>query len=276
MEKTQQSNSGLTEKFQNIILAQSGVNGFISDLDRGAAIAGLTCLNEKAAAADAEITVNLNGQEIGKFNTNKPVQMASIDIDSKLLIEGENVLSFAMEGNGKLVASATLSGFSTIPDEYKVEKDFTVQYHRYYHDGLSFQGKRLSNKGSSPAQNIKKGERVQVYIQVNQERSSVMIAQQPGTWRQPPAMLLPINNPVAFVHGKAGSLTVLDRAEENPDTYQTNYSEHNELATLYFNQGNYAKAREHIMAVRKSQPTWENTNNSRMLLWIECAITIKF
>ena len=314
-------NSGLTEKFQNIILAQSGVNGFISDLDRGAAIAGLTCLNEKAAAADAEITVNLNGQEIGKFNTNKPVQMASIDIDSKLLIEGENVLSFAMEGNGKLVASATLSGFSTIPDEYKVEKDFTVQYHRYYHDGLSFQGKRLSNKGSSPAQNIKKGERVQVYIQVNQERSSVlesvliecipagftyergslkgshsgariednhlvvtfdgqvknrslrytMIAQQPGTWRQPPAMLLPINNPVAFVHGKAGSLTVLDRAEENPDTYQTNYSEHNELATLYFNQGNYAKAREHIMAVRKSQPTWENTNNSRMLLWIECA-----
>ena len=96
-----------------------------------------------------------------------------------------------------------------------------------------------------------------------------IIAHHVGTWRQPPTLLLPLRSPTNFAYGSAGTLQIISNEEESTDTYVMNYAEHNEMATLYFGQGNYDQAREHITAAQKLRPSQENLANSRMLLWIE-------
>jgi len=310
----------LANTLREIILSNAGAGGFTSDLERGAAMAGLTRFQEKVDAADAKITVNLNGKALGEFSTDKPELMADIKIDPKLLAEGKNTLTFSMEGKGRLITATTLSGFAPMSHKNKGHNKLSITSPRYYREGLSFQGERLKATGSSPAKTINKGERVRVQFIANvnnyNSRESIlieripagfvyeagsltgkhsgariegnhliitfdgwlkrtfsysMIARHTGTWRQPPALLVPLRNPANFIYKEKGTLTVIDTNAKNPDAYVMNYSEHNELAALYFKQGDYAKAHEHIMAVRKKHPNWVNTENSRMLFWIESA-----
>ncbi|BDS05732.1 hypothetical protein NT6N_07720 [Oceaniferula spumae] len=303
------------------VFINAGAGGFTSDLDRGAALVGLARHEEKADAADARIAVSLNGKAIGEFTTDQPKLMADISIDPKLLVDGKNTLTFSTEGKGRLLAAATINGFAPLPEKHIIDEKFSITNHRYYREGLSFQGKRLSSWGTSPAKTVNKGERVRVQFTVNHQRSNErevvlieripagfvyetgtlkgnhsgariennhlvitfdgwfkhrsfsynIIARHPGTWRQPPTLLLPLRTPADSVHGEPGSLTVIGAEEKNPDAYVKNISERSELAGLYFKQGELEKARVEIMAIRKERPDWENVNNSRILLWVETA-----
>ncbi|MGB0993810.1 MAG: hypothetical protein ACPG32_15245, partial [Akkermansiaceae bacterium] len=162
--------SKLTASLRNHVLENSGAGGFTSDLERGAALAGLARIEEKIETTDATISIKLNGKEVGSFSTDKPETMANIKVDSSLLVAGKNSLSFSMEGKGQLLAAATLQGFTPIPQEVKIDKQFSVTNHRYYREGLSFQGTPLRARSTSPAKTVNKGERVQVQFEINHER----------------------------------------------------------------------------------------------------------
>ena len=166
------ANGELTVNLRDMILAGSGASGFTSDLERGAALVGLTQFGKNEDATDATLTITLNGQAIGEFTTDKPERIADIDIDPKLLADGKNTLTFAMEGKGSLLAAATIHGFAPVPDKKINDEKFSISDHRYYREGLSHQGMPLKARGTSPAKTVNKGERVQVQFTLNHQRTT--------------------------------------------------------------------------------------------------------
>ncbi|MBK1856022.1 tetratricopeptide repeat protein [Verrucomicrobiaceae bacterium 5K15] len=179
-----QPKSALTTTLRDVVLMNSGADGFTSDLDRGAALVTLAKFEQQADPADARVSISLNGKKLAEINTDQPKEMANITVDSKLLVEGENTLSFAMEGTGRLVAGATITGFAPLPEEHKIDPNFEITRHRYAREGLSFQGKPLRARGTSPAKTVNQGERVRVDLfvhhQRNNEREVVVIERIPA------------------------------------------------------------------------------------------------
>ncbi len=90
----------------------------------------------------------------------------------------------------------------------------------------------------------------------------------PGNFRILPTTIREIGNPAFLSVGPTPALTVLAQGEKSPDAYDLNISERYALGTLYFNDGEDAKALEYLTAVFTENPKYNESELARMLLWI--------
>jgi len=106
----------------------------------------------------------------------------------------------------------------------------------------------------------------------NYQLSYTLIASEAGTWYHRPTLLSPNYDVNQMTHNTAQELTVLSEVDDGkPAPYQINAAEHYELAKLYFDDKEYAKAKQHIIAYNKLKQSSEDPQLARMLLWIETA-----
>ncbi|MBT8037129.1 MAG: tetratricopeptide repeat protein [Verrucomicrobiae bacterium] len=95
-----------------------------------------------------------------------------------------------------------------------------------------------------------------------------LVAYAPGTYRILPGTVRDLYNRNRMAIGKARTLTVLPPGENSEDPYKMNRYEHNELATLNFNDGNYEPALKHLLYLFKNHRKHYEREAARMLLWI--------
>lgn len=210
----------------------------------------------------------------------KPIP-AKADVDEKFAIKTHSYFRQGLSFQGRQLRAHGTSPAKTVRAGERVKVHFTVSHYRNdIRDAVlieripaGFVYEKGSLTGTHSGARIENNHLVLTFDGgfKHSAFSYRIIARQPGTWRQPPTMLIPLRNPSAAVHGTSGTLTVIPATEKSPDVYVMNVSEHSELAALHFKQGNQIEARKHIMAIRKASPNWENPEHSRMLLWIETA-----
>ncbi|MEI7900592.1 MAG: tetratricopeptide repeat protein [bacterium] len=95
----------------------------------------------------------------------------------------------------------------------------------------------------------------------------------PGKYRLLPPVIRELNNPAFLSIGPGSELTVLAAGEKSPDPYEMNDGERYALGKCHFDDGAYATALEHLSAVFKSNPKYNESELARMLLWIYTAPT---
>ena len=90
----------------------------------------------------------------------------------------------------------------------------------------------------------------------------------PGKFRILPAVIREIGNPAFMAVGPTPELTILAVGEKSPDPYVMNRGERYTLGQCHFNDGEFAKALEYLAAVFKEDSKYNESELSRMLLWI--------
>ncbi len=93
----------------------------------------------------------------------------------------------------------------------------------------------------------------------------------PGKFRMLPPVIREQGNANFMSIGPVSELTVLATGEKSADEYQMNRDEHYALGKLYFDDGDYATALEHLTIVHKEERTYNESELARMLLWIYTA-----
>ena len=83
-----------------------------------------------------------------------------------------------------------------------------------------------------------------------------------------PTVIRDVVNTSRMRIGKSHTLTVLAPGEKSEDPYTLNDAERYKLGQLNFIDGNYAKAREYLAALRKKNKSYSEQDVCRMLLWI--------
>ncbi len=92
-----------------------------------------------------------------------------------------------------------------------------------------------------------------------------------GEYRVLPTVIRDALNPGRMRVGGKADLVVLAPGAKSDDPYQINTSERYALANLYFRDGLYKQALEHLAVLFKTQRTYNERDVARMLLWIYTA-----
>lgn len=97
-----------------------------------------------------------------------------------------------------------------------------------------------------------------------------LVAHVPGKYRVLPGILYDAVNRSHMRVGKPGNLEILKPGEKSKDPYETNGSEHFELATKLFNDGKMDEAQNHLDELFKDKDDRKKYERdvARMLLWI--------
>ena len=100
-----------------------------------------------------------------------------------------------------------------------------------------------------------------------------LVARRPGIWNVPPDVLRDACETRFYQNGPEAKLTVLPPGETPKEKYEMNRDELFELATKFFQEGDLAKAREHLfwpITDAEGRKLYER-DVARMLLWIHTA-----
>ena len=89
-----------------------------------------------------------------------------------------------------------------------------------------------------------------------------------GAYRVPPTRIVDERDPSQIGRGAATELSVLALGQESPDPYQLNDSERLALGRLFFAEGNYAGALEHLTPLFGRTPRPAEQELAKTLLWI--------
>ncbi len=89
-----------------------------------------------------------------------------------------------------------------------------------------------------------------------------------GEYRVLPTVIRDALNPGRMRVGKQADLIVLAPGVKSDDPYTINISERYALANLYFRDGLYKQALEHLASLFKTRRTYNEREVARMLLWI--------
>ena len=90
----------------------------------------------------------------------------------------------------------------------------------------------------------------------------------PGRYRVLPTIIRDLHHPERMRFGKVGTIAVLAPGERSPDVYRMNNSELYQLGRRHFDDGHYRQALKLLTKLYAKQPTYNQREVARMLLWI--------
>ncbi|MEX2213974.1 MAG: tetratricopeptide repeat protein [Phycisphaeraceae bacterium] len=136
---------------------------------RGPAVAALAAFYGKAQQAgdDYTLTLLVNGKEVKQVARKGTEGTLLVDVPSDVLIDGPNMVTFQMKGQGKYAYAATLRGFSADMNDPKSFAYPFVTARSYRHAMLEYRGKPIGVYSTSPVRNLETGQRTQVLININ-------------------------------------------------------------------------------------------------------------
>lgn len=148
------------------LLQAHGCFGFPTDRARGPAVAALAAWfgPGKEQATDLEITVRVNGTDVGTVKAKGTAARTLIEVPSATLKADKTVVEFRMKGRGRYTYAATLFGFSgdTKPTGDQVNPGIDIWQH--LHAPLEYRGKPVNVASTSPVSNLEHGKQVRVQI----------------------------------------------------------------------------------------------------------------
>lgn len=149
------------------LLQMRGCFGFPTGRARGPAVAALAAWfgTAKEQTTETEITVTVNGQDVGVVKSKESHGLSYLEVPTELLKDDRNLVAFKMRGHGRYTYAATLSGFSSDTSSTGDRVHPSVDQWRYLHSRLEYRGRPIEAASSSPVKNLENGQRVSVEVQ---------------------------------------------------------------------------------------------------------------
>lgn len=143
-----------------------GCFGYHTGRARGAAVAALSSWfsRGKEQSTDLEITVQVNGKEIGIVKSTGSNGLNLLEVPADAIKPGKNIVEFKARGRGRYTYAADLFGFS--PDTKSNTNSVRpgVNSWEHMHAPLEYRGSPISVASSSPVKNLENGQRVNVRL----------------------------------------------------------------------------------------------------------------
>ncbi|MCF7673891.1 MAG: tetratricopeptide repeat protein [Akkermansiaceae bacterium] len=154
------------ETTANALLQARGCFGFPTGRARGPAVAALAAWlgAGKQQATDMEITVHVNGREVGLIKATGGSAQTLLEIPGDALKADKTVVEFKMKGRGRYTYAATLFGFSKDTKATGDQVNPGIDVFNYRHAPLEYRGKPITATSSSPVKNLEHGQRVHVSV----------------------------------------------------------------------------------------------------------------
>jgi uncharacterized protein YfaS (alpha-2-macroglobulin family)/TolA-binding protein len=153
------------------LLRFRGCFGYQTGRARGVAVAALSSWFGlgKEQATDLEITVQVNGKEIGVIKSEGANGLNLLEVPVDAIKPGKNLVEFKARGRGTFTYSADLFGFSsdTKPNDVRPR----INRIQHLHAALEYRGKPINAASSSPVKNLENGQRMHVIIDTTGESS---------------------------------------------------------------------------------------------------------
>lgn len=148
------------------LLQARGCFGFPTARARGPAVAALAAWlgTGKQQATDMEITVHVNGREVGLIKATGGSAQTMLEIPGDALKADKTVVEFKMKGRGRYTYAATLFGFSKDTKATGDQVNPGIDVFNYRHAPLEYRGKPINANSSSPVKNLEHGQRVHVGV----------------------------------------------------------------------------------------------------------------
>ena len=153
------------------LLRFHGCFGYHSGRARGVAVAALSTWYGlgKEQDTDLEITVQVNGKEIGVVKSEGASGLNLLEVPADAIKPGKNLVEFKARGRGTYTYAADLSGFS--PDTKASDIRPRINRIRHLHAALEYRGKPINASSSSPVKNLENGQRMHLIIDTTGESS---------------------------------------------------------------------------------------------------------
>ena len=153
------------------LLRFRGCFGYPTGRSRGVAVAALSSWFGlgKEQATDLEITVQVNGKEIGVIKSEGANGLNLLEVPADAIKPGKNLVEFKARGRGIYTYSADLFGFSsdTKPNDARPR----INRIQHLHAALEYRGKPINAASSSPVKNLENGQRMHVIIDTTGENT---------------------------------------------------------------------------------------------------------
>jgi uncharacterized protein YfaS (alpha-2-macroglobulin family)/TolA-binding protein len=158
--------SKVAESAAQSLLQMRGCFGFQTGRARGPAVAALAAWFgiAKEQSTETEITVTVNGQDVGVVKSRESHGLSYLEVPAELLKGDRNLVAFKMRGHGRFTYAATLSGFSSDTTSTGDRVHPSVDQWRYLHSRLEYRGRPIEATSSSPVKNLENGQRVSVEL----------------------------------------------------------------------------------------------------------------
>lgn len=153
------------------LLRFHGCFGYPTGRARGVAVAALSSWFGlgKEQDTDLEITVQVNGTEIGVVKSEGAGGLNLLEVPADAIKPGKNLVEFKARGRGTYTYAADLSGFSSDTKANDVRP--RINRIRHLHAALVYRGKPINASSSSPVTNLENGQRMHVIIDTTGESS---------------------------------------------------------------------------------------------------------
>lgn len=148
------------------LLQSHGCFGFPSARAHGAAVTALATWFAlgKQQATDMEITVQVNGKDVGTVKAVKTQGLTLLEVPKEVIAAEKNMVEFKMRGRGRYTYAATLLGFSADTMTTGTSVHPCMHEWQYLHAPLEYRGKPIPVPSSSPVKNLENGQRINVRL----------------------------------------------------------------------------------------------------------------
>ncbi|MBN8460434.1 MAG: tetratricopeptide repeat protein [Verrucomicrobia bacterium] len=155
-----------TQSAAQALMQAHGCFGFSTDRARGPAVAALATFFGlgKEQATDLEITVRVNGTDVGTVKAAGSPARALMEVPSAAIKADKTVVEFRMKGRGRYTYAATLFGFSKDTKATGDQVNPGIDSWSYYHAPLEYRGKPINVASTSPVGNLEHGKQVRVQV----------------------------------------------------------------------------------------------------------------
>ena len=150
------------------IMDQHGSYGFVPAKAHGPAVSAVAAYHgtTRFAGADYRLDVVVNGEKLETIQATGARDMVHLPVPQKMVREGRNTVEFRMEGRGEYAYSASLRGFSKQISDPKSWGRPYVRSRHYYHSPLTYRGRSIGVRSTSPVQNVEIGQRIEVRVDI--------------------------------------------------------------------------------------------------------------
>lgn len=148
------------------LLQLHGCFGYPTGRTRGPAVAALSAWfgPGKEQATDMEITVQVNGRDIGTVKSVGSNGLNLLEVPADAIDAAKNLIEFKMRGRGRYTYAATLFGFSSDTKATGAQLNPGIDKWEHLHAPLEYRGKPIPVASSSPVKNLENGQRVSVRV----------------------------------------------------------------------------------------------------------------
>lgn len=161
-------NSKRITKAINYIMSRHGSYGFVPAKAHGPAVSAVADYYGRTQFTDNDytLTVLVNGKTLKTIKAEDAAQILHLNVPREMVKKGENNVEFRMKGRGKYAYSATLRGFSRDISDPKSWRRPYVRKRYYRHAPLTYEGKSIGVRSTSPVRNVELGQRVMVRVDI--------------------------------------------------------------------------------------------------------------